>query len=367
MLTYKDSGVDVKEGYNAVNAYKAHAERTKIAGLLTGLGSFNGMFEVPPGMKNPVLLSGADGVGTKLDIACKLKKYDTVGIDCVAMCVNDILCSGAQTAFFLDYIACGHLDAGAAAEIVKGVADGCVEAGCALLGGETAEMPGFYDEGKYDLAGFAVGIAEKEDIVTGFAAAAGDVLVGLSSSGAHSNGYSLIRKLVRDFNVPFGTEGKTIGEELLTPTRIYVRPVMKVLQSFKKSVHAMAHITGGGFYENVPRMFANQTGKSASRLCAVIRKDSWTRPRIFDELIRLGADENDAWGTFNMGIGFVLAVEKRDAEAIIKMFNEEGEASARNFAANGCAKMKAYEIGFLEERGEDCALNADAGAAVKLI
>ena len=230
MANYKESGVDVEEGYRAVNKYKEHAKRTAIPGLLTGLGSFNGMFEVPKGYKNPVIVSGTDGVGTKLDIAFKMKKYDTVGIDCVAMSVNDILCSGVQTLFFLDYVACGKLDADVAAELVKGVADGCVDTGCALLGGETAEMPDFYDDGKYDLAGFGVGVGEKKEMITGENIKDGDVLIGLSSTGVHSNGFSLVRKLVQNFDDPFIIDGKDtgkkIGEVLLTPTRIYVKPVM---------------------------------------------------------------------------------------------------------------------------------------------
>ena len=251
MASYKESGVDVEEGYRAVDKYKDHAKRTAIPGLLTGLGSFNGMFEIPKGYKNPVMVSGTDGVGTKLDVAFQMKKYDTVGIDCVAMSVNDILCSGVQTLFFLDYVACGKLEAEVAADLVKGVADGCVMTGCALLGGETAEMPGFYDIGKYDLAGFGVGVGEKKDMITGENIEEGDVLIGLSSTGVHSNGFSLVRKLVTDLNEKVTVDGKemTIGELLLTPTRIYVKPVMEVLAKYKKSIHGMVHVTGGGFYE----------------------------------------------------------------------------------------------------------------------
>lgn len=335
-IDYKDSGVNVEEGYNAVNEYKVHAKRTRIPGLLTDLGSFNGMFAVPKGLKNPVMVSGTDGVGTKLDIAFQLKKYDTVGIDCVAMSVNDILCSGVQTQFFLDYIACGKLDAAVAGELVKGIADGCVDAGCALLGGETAEMPGFYDDGKYDLAGFGVGVGDRDSMITGENIAAGDVLIGLSSTGCHSNGYSLVRKLVKDFNEPFGNTGKTIGEVLLVPTRIYVRPVMEVLGAFGGSVHGMVHITGGGFYENMPRMYAK--GKN---LVSVIKKDSWERPAIFDELVLRGADPDGMWGTFNMGIGFVLAVKKEDSDAIVELFN----TNAHKFTMHGHPDMKAYKIG----------------------
>ncbi|WP_407429139.1 phosphoribosylformylglycinamidine cyclo-ligase [Treponema sp.] len=346
-VNYKDSGVDVEEGYNAVNEYKVHAKRTRIPGLLSDLGSFNGMFEIPKGLKNPVMVSGTDGVGTKLDIAFQMGKYDTVGIDCVAMSVNDILCSGVQTSFFLDYVACGKLDAKVAGELVKGVADGCVDTGCALLGGETAEMPGFYDEGKYDLAGFGVGVGEKEKMITGQKIEAGDILIGLSSTGCHSNGYSLVRKLVSDFSEDFN--GKKIGEVLLTPTRIYVRPVMDVLNVFGESIHGMVHITGGGFYENVPRMYAK--GKN---LVSVIKKDSWEKPAIFNELIRRGADSEGVWGTFNMGIGFILAVKASDADAIIARFNEKADSfQTEPYTKAGAAPLKAYKIGHVEKAEKD--------------
>ena len=344
MANYKESGVDVEEGYRAVNKYKEHAKRTAIQGLLTGLGSFNGMFEVPKGIKNPVMVSGTDGVGTKLDIAFQMKKYDTVGIDCVAMSVNDILCSGVQPLFFLDYIACGKLDADVAADLVKGVADGCVETGCALLGGETAEMPGFYDVGKYDLAGFGVGIGEKKEMITGEDIKEGDVLIGLSSTGVHSNGFSLVRKLVPNPNDPFVVDGKdtgkTIGEVLLTPTRIYVKPVMEVLGKYRKSIHGMVHVTGGGFFENIPRMYPKaKNGKK--QLVSVIKRASWDIPAVFGELIRRGADFDNVYNTFNMGIGFVLDVAAKDADAIIDMFN----ANASKYARPGEAPMKAYRIG----------------------
>jgi len=346
VIDYKASGVDVNEGYRAIDKYKVQAKRTAIKGLLTDLGSFNGMFAVPKGMKEPVLVSGTDGVGTKLDIAFKLKKYDTVGIDCVAMSVNDILCCGCETQFFLDYLACGGLDAKVAGELVKGVADGCLYSGCALLGGETAEMPGFYDAGKYDLAGFGVGIGEKSKMITGENIKEGDVLIGLSSTGPHSNGYSLIRKLVKNFNDPYYENGKktkkTIGEVLLTPTRIYVKPVMDVLGKYRDSVHGMVHITGGGFYENIPRMYPKaKPGKK--QLISVIKRGSWKVPAIFDELVRRGADPKNVYNTFNMGIGFILAVSKKDAPAILKMFNEH----AKNFKMKGVPDMKAYEIGYV--------------------
>ena len=343
-MDYKQSGVDVEEGYRAVSEYKKHAKKTAIPGLLSDLGSFNGMFAVPKGIKNPVMVSGTDGVGTKLDIAFQMKKYDTVGIDCVAMSVNDILCSGVQTLFFLDYVACGKLEAPVAAELVKGVAEGCLQTGCALLGGETAEMPGFYDVGKYDLAGFGVGVGEKSEMITGKKIKEGDVLVGLSSTGVHSNGFSLVRKLVKDFNEPFvlnGKEtGKTIGEVLLTPTRIYVKPVMQVLKKYRKSVHGMVHVTGGGFYENIPRMYPKAEA-GQKQLISVIQRGSWDIPPVFGELIRRGADVEKVYNTFNMGIGFVLAVANKDADKIIEMFNK----NASQYSKPGIPDMKAYRIG----------------------
>ena len=347
MASYKESGVDVEEGYRAVDKYKESAKRTAIPGLLTGLGSFNGMFEIPKGYKNPVMVSGTDGVGTKLDIAFQMKKYDTVGIDCVAMSVNDILCSGVQTLFFLDYVACGKLEADVAADLVKGVADGCVMTGCALLGGETAEMPGFYDVGKYDLAGFGVGVGEKNDMITGEDICEGDVLIGLSSTGVHSNGFSLVRKLVPNLNDPFlvdGKEtGKTIGEVLLTPTRIYVKPVMEVLEKYRKSVHGMVHVTGGGFYENIPRMYP-KAKEGKKQLISIIDRSSWDIPAVFGELIRRGADLDSIYNTFNMGIGFVLAVKAKEADSIIEMFN----ANSSKYHRDDMPDMKAYKIGHVE-------------------
>lgn len=348
MIDYRQSGVDVEEGYRAVSKYKVHAKRTSIPGVLSGLGSFAGMFQVPAGMKEPVMVSGTDGVGTKLDIAFAIKKYDTVGIDCVAMSVNDILCTGAKPLYFLDYIACGKLDASVAADLVKGVADGCVYSDCALLGGETAEMPGFYDEGKYDVAGFGVGIIEKQHIVTGAAISEGDVLIGLSSSGIHSNGFSLVRKLVTDFSeiAPFAKD-KTMGQVLLEPTRIYVRPVLSILNSYRSEVHGMVHITGGGFYENIPRMFpaANETRNAAGKapLISVIKKDSWDIPPVFADLVRRGADPNRMFNTFNMGIGFILAVSKEKATEILAAFNDFAAKDGSGY----CKDMKAYEIGYV--------------------
>ncbi len=350
MMDYRQSGVNIEEGYRAVDRYKKYAEQTRIPGMLGGLGSFAGMFAVPSGLREPVLVSGTDGVGTKLDIAFAMKKYDTVGIDCVAMCVNDILCTGARPLFFLDYIACGRLDAAAAGELVKGVAAGCVESGCCLLGGETAEMPGFYDAGKYDIAGFAVGIAERSEIISGAAIREGDVLIGLSSSGVHSNGFSLVRRLVTDFTEPFGK--KTIGEVLLEPTRIYVQPVRALLAAYPGAVHGMAHITGGGFYENIPRMYAavNEARRSSglSPLVSHIVKDSWDVPAVFGELVRRGADAQGLYHTFNMGIGFVLAVSADMAERVLETLSADSGAA-------GCVGMKAYRIGAVSAADDEAA------------
>lgn len=324
MVTYKDSGVNIEEGYKSVKLMKEYSARTFIPGVLNGLGSFAGMFEMGK-YKNPVLVSGTDGVGTKLKIAFEMKIYDTVGIDCVAMCVNDILCHGAKPLFFLDYLACSNLEAEVAAELVKGISKGCMDAGCALIGGETAEMPGFYSKGEYDMAGFAVGVVEKENIINGSTVKEGDVLVGIGSSGIHSNGYSLVRKLVDNFQTDFF--GKAVGEVLLTPTKIYVKPVLKLLEKF--NIKAMAHITGGGFYENIPRMFKDD-------FTAVIDKKSFEVPEIFKYIMDLGVDEEHMYNTYNMGIGFVLCVDSKDGENIVKELNNMGE--------------KAYIIGQVKRR-----------------
>ncbi|APH16444.1 phosphoribosylformylglycinamidine cyclo-ligase [Clostridium sporogenes] len=313
MVSYKEAGVNIEEGYKSVDLIKKHASKTFTEGVLNNLGSFAGMFELPK-YKNPVLVSGTDGVGTKLDIAFRMKKYNTVGIDCVAMCVNDILCHGAKPLFFLDYIACGKLESEIAAQLVEGVSNGCIQSECALIGGETAEMPGFYRDGEYDIAGFAVGIAEKDEIIDGSKIEDGDILIGIASSGPHSNGYSLIRKLVEDLHKDF--EGDKIGNTLLTPTKIYVKPVMKLLEKY--NIKGMAHVTGGGFYENIPRMFKED-------FTAVINKKSYPLPNIFSHLISLGIEEDHMYNTFNMGIGFVLCVNEKDGENIIKDLIEMGE------------------------------------------
>ncbi|OPJ57532.1 phosphoribosylformylglycinamidine cyclo-ligase [Clostridium oryzae] len=331
MITYKDSGVNIEEGYKSVSLIKDHAAKTLQSYVLNNIGSFASMVEIPEGYKRPVLVSGTDGVGTKLEIAFKKKKYDTVGIDCVAMCVNDVLCHGAKPLFFLDYIACGKLEAEVSSDLVKGVADGCLQADCSLVGGETAEMPGFYAEGEYDIAGFVVGVVDKSKIIDGSTIKEGDVLIGLSSSGPHSNGYSLIRKLIPDITTDFN--GKNIGDVLLTPTKIYVKPVLKIIEEF--NIKGMAHITGGGFIENIPRMFKD-------KLTAVINKNSFPKPAIFDHIISLGVDETHMYNTFNMGIGFVLCVAKEDADNVIKSLKAKGE--------------DAYEIGYISAGGDGVCL-----------
>lgn len=315
MIDYKSSGVNIQEGYRTVDKIKEHARRTLTPDVLSVIGSFGAFMRIPQGYTSPVLVSGTDGVGTKLKVAFALKKYDTVGIDAVAMCVNDILCHGAKPLFFLDYLACGTLDADVAADIVKGITDGCLQGGLALVGGETAEMPGFYEAGEYDIAGFCVGVVEEADIIDGKEIEAGDVLIGLTSSGFHSNGFSLVRKLFTDFSEPF--QGKIIGEALLEPTRIYVKSVQAVLSSVR--VHGMAHITGGGFIENIPRMFVRNT------LQAVVDKSSYEVPELFVEAIRRGADPESIYNTFNMGIGFVLCVAKQDAAKTMDILKNQGE------------------------------------------
>lgn len=326
MITYKDAGVNIEEGYKAVQLMKEYTKNTYTSGVLNNIGSFAGMFEIGTGYKNPVLVSGTDGVGTKLEIAFKTNKYDTIGIDCVAMCVNDILCHGAKPLFFLDYMACGKLDSNVAADIVKGVSDGCIQGCSALIGGETAEMPGFYKEGEYDLAGFAVGIVDKDEIIDGSKIEDGDVLIGIASSGVHSNGYSLVRKIFTDLNEDF--MGKPVGETLLTPTKIYVKPVLEVLKQFE--IRGMSHVTGGGFYENIPRMFKGE-------FTAVINRDSLEILPIFEEIMRRGVDEQHMFNTFNMGIGFVLCVKKEDSEGVQALLQSLGE--------------RAYEIGFVKAGG----------------
>ena len=368
-MDYKGAGVNIEEGYRAVEKYREMAASTASGAVINGIGSFAGMLSLKDfsaGMDEPVLVSGTDGVGTKLDIAFKLQKYDTVGIDCVAMCVNDILCHGARPLFFLDYLACGKLDADVAAELVKGVTVGCREAGAVLLGGETAEMPGFYDEGKYDIAGFAVGIVDRKKIVDGKKIREGDALLGIASSGVHSNGFSLIRKVIPDLNEDFG--GMPIGRALLEPTRIYVRPVLALMD--KVELRGMANITGGGFYENVPRIFGYPTTSDSLHiwLSAAIRdplkagyNGEWRIPPIFERIAysvkndaipsglsgaaaqKAGADILRAddevkklmFNTYNMGVSFVLALAPEDVQKAAALLEDMG--------------FPAWEIGVVEK------------------
>ena len=325
---YKKAGVNVEAGYESVRLIKDDVKRTTIPGVIGGIGGFGGLFEIPEGYKNPVLVSGTDGVGTKLRIAFLMDKHDTIGQDCVAMCVNDVACSGAKPLFFLDYLAVGKNYPEKIAEIVKGVADGCVKAGCALVGGETAEMPGFYPVDEYDLAGFSVGIVEKDKITDGDRAKAGDKLIGIASSGVHSNGYSLVRTLF-DLNGDKAKEnlseysdklGTTIGEALLTPTRIYVKPLLKLIDEV--GIHTVSHITGGGFVENVPRMLPDG-------LRAVIHKGTWEILPIFDIMQEKGnIPETDMYNTFNMGIGMIVAVDADKADIAVKCLEESGEKAS---------------------------------------
>ena len=323
--SYAAAGVDVTAGYESVELIKSHVKRTNIPGVIGGIGGFGGMFEIAAKeYKNPVLVSGTDGVGTKIKLAMLMDKHDTIGIDCVAMCVNDVACSGAKPLFFLDYIACGKNYPEKIAEIVKGVADGCVQAGCALVGGETAEHPGLMPNEDYDLAGFTVGIGDKDKLVSGDNLKAGDVLIGVASSGIHSNGFSLIRK-VFDINeetikVYYDELGKTLGEELITPTRIYVKPLLALME--KVTVNAISHITGGGSYENVPRMLKEG-------FTAYIEKDKCFKKPIFDLIQKTGGiPERDMYNTFNMGTGLVIAVDSYKADEAVKILKDAGEDAA---------------------------------------
>lgn len=321
--SYRKAGVDITSGYRAVELMKEHVARTMVFGNTAPVGGFGGLFQPDlTGMKEPVLVSGTDGVGTKLRLAVLMDKHDTIGVDCVAMCVNDILCVGAKPLFFLDYIACGKNVPEQIAEIVSGVADGCVQSECALIGGETAEMPGFYPEDEYDLAGFAVGIVDKSKVIDIEKVTAGDVIIGLASSGIHSNGYSLVRKVFdvenADLSVrPEELGGKTLGEALLAPTKIYVKPVLALMNEIEP--HAIMHITGGGFYENVPRAIPD--GR-----CARIHKDQIDTPAIFRLLAKEGdIPERDMYNTYNMGVGMTVVVAKEDAPRALEILAEAGE------------------------------------------
>ena len=325
-ISYKDSGVDKEEGYRTVEKIKDKVKSTYSANVMNEIGSFGALYKLGD-YKKPVLVSGTDGVGTKLKIAFETGKYDTVGIDCVAMCVNDILCHGAKPLFFLDYLACGKLDSDVSSEIIKGVADGCLQAGASLIGGETAEMPGFYTVGEYDIAGFAVGAVEEEEIVNGSDIEEGNAIIAISSSGPHSNGFSLIRKLFADLNEVY--ENKKIWEHLLTPTKIYVKSIQKLMESVK--INGMAHITGGGLIENVPRTIPDG-------FCANIDRKKVEVPSIFKHEYFKKVTEDELWGTFNMGVGFIVIVKKEDAEKTIGILKENGE--------------NAYEIGYIS-KGEN--------------
>ena len=300
---YKDSGVDVEAGYSAVRLMREHVARTRIPGVFGDIGGFGGMFELPAGMRNPVLVSGTDGVGTKLKIAFALGRHNTVGIDCVAMCVNDVLCSGARPLFFLDYVAVGKNIPERVASIVSGVAEGCVQAGCALIGGETAEMPGFYPPDEYDIAGFCVGVVERDEILNPSNVKAGDVIIALPSSGVHSNGFSLVRKVFAD-----RINDSALAEQLLTPTKIYVREVLPVISRVK----SIAHITGGGFYENIPRALPEG-------LCAKIDVDAIRTPEIFNLIMKAGnIGRDEMFHVFNMGVGMVLIADCDDVARSLK-------------------------------------------------
>ncbi|GAA0440762.1 phosphoribosylformylglycinamidine cyclo-ligase [Agaribacter marinus] len=316
---YKDAGVDVEKGYEAVERMKKHIQRTTRPEVLGGIGSFGGLFDLTSfAYEEPVLVSGTDGVGTKLKLAFELNKHDSVGIDLVAMCVNDIIAQGAKPLFFLDYIACGKNEPVQMEQIVSGIAEGCVQANASLIGGETAEMPGMYQDGEYDLAGFAVGIAEKSKLVTGEAIQADDVIIGLPSSGIHSNGYSLVRKLVADldFHNTYGLSC-SLGESLLTPTRIYATSMKNVLDSGK--IKGISHITGGGFYENLPRMLPTGLG-------AEIDRNTWEPPEIFPFLQAQGKiNEEDMYGIFNMGIGMAIVVAAENVRDVLRLLEIQGE------------------------------------------
>ena len=319
-LSYRDAGVDIDAGDALVERIKPLAKKTLREGVLGGIGGFGALFEVPKRYKEPVLVSGTDGVGTKLRLAFDLNRHDTVGQDLVAMSVNDILVLGAESLFFLDYFACGKLDVDTAASVVGGIAKGCELAGCALIGGETAEMPGMYPAGEYDLAGFAVGVVEKSKAIDGKSIAPGDVVLGLASSGAHSNGYSLVRKIIErsnpDMNAPFDGE-RTLADVVMAPTRIYVKQVLKMME--KVNVKGMAHITGGGLLENVPRVLPENT-------VAELVKAAWPRPKLFDWMQAEGnVAENEMHRVFNCGIGLVIVVAAADAAAAMAELQATGE------------------------------------------
>jgi phosphoribosylformylglycinamidine cyclo-ligase len=318
-ISYKDAGVDIEAGDQLVERIKPFAKKTMRAEVLGGIGGFGSLFEVPKKYKEPILVSGTDGVGTKLKLAFELNKHDTVGIDLVAMSVNDILVQGAEPLFFLDYFACGKLDVDTASQVIKGIAEGCTQSGCALVGGETAEMPGMYPEGEYDLAGFAVGVVEKSEIIDGKTIQSGDVVIGLASSGAHSNGYSLIRKIISNEKADFlgSFDGKTLKDIVMEPTKIYVKSILKLKETIQ--IKGMAHITGGGITENIPRILGED-------LMAEIQSSSWPLPKLFQWLQEKGNIPNvELYRTFNCGIGMAIVIDQKDvvkAKQILEEFNE---------------------------------------------
>lgn len=321
--SYKEAGVDITAGYKAVELMKGHIKKTMTAGAMSDIGGFGGLFELDmTGIKKPVLVSGTDGVGTKLKLAFLMDKHDTVGIDCVAMCVNDIICTGANPLLFLDYIALGKNYPEKVAEIVKGVADGCVQAGCALVGGETAEMPGFYPEDEYDLAGFSVGVVDKDKVLDNSTIKEGDVIIALPSSGVHSNGFSLVRKVFdvenSDIKKPVAElSGKSIGEALLEPTKIYVKPMLALFDEI--TVKAVSHITGGGFYENIPRSIPEGFGAKIERAAVKVLP-------IFELIQKTGnIPERDMFNTYNMGVGMSVVVAKEDADRALEILKQNGE------------------------------------------
>ncbi|WP_274883145.1 phosphoribosylformylglycinamidine cyclo-ligase [Vibrio harveyi] len=323
-LSYKDAGVDIDAGNALVDRIKGAVKRTRRPEVMGGIGGFGALCELPTKYKQPVLVSGTDGVGTKLRLALDMNKHDTIGVDLVAMCVNDLIVQGAEPLFFLDYYATGKLDVDTAADVVSGIADGCVQAGCALIGGETAEMPGMYEGEDYDVAGFCVGVVEKEDVIDGTKVAAGDALIAVGSSGPHSNGYSLIRKILEVSGADKNEElagrtlaGRTIGEHLLEPTKIYIKSALKMIE--KHDIHAISHITGGGFWENIPRVLPEGTK-------AVIDGNSWEWPIIFKWLQEKGnVETHEMYRTFNCGVGLVVALPKDQADAAVALLKEEGE------------------------------------------
>ena len=332
-LTYAAAGVSIDAGDELVERIKPLAARTRTPGVLAGIGGFGAVFQVPAGYREPVLVSGTDGVGTKLKLAFALNRHHTIGQDLVAMSVNDILVQGATPLFFLDYYACSKLDVDVAEQVVKGIAAACKESGCALLGGETAEMPGMYEVGEYDLAGFAVGVAEKSELIDGSSIVAGDVVLGLASSGPHSNGYSLIRRIVDVSGAHYtdDLEGRALGDWLLEPTRIYCQPVLKVMQQMR--IKGMAHITGGGLVENVPRVLPDSVQ-------AVLRRESWPKPPVFDWLQRHGnVQDSEMHRVFNCGIGYVVVVGADQSTQATEAFRAQGEAC--------------WRIGMIRNRGDD--------------